>query len=103
MMQSAYICLSILYICETAASQKGSCKLALHKEDGTETKKIQVDLESLRSIEQFEDNHTFKEFEVENEFNDDHVARWQWTRHLELNEKVTIPFFLEPLLFFKRN
>ena len=28
---------------------------------------------------------------------------WAETRHLELNEKVTIPFFLEPLLFFKRN
>ena len=34
-------------------------------------KKIQVDPESRRSVEQFEDNQAFKEFEVENEFKDD--------------------------------
>ena len=35
----------------------------------SKTKKIQVDLESWRSVEQFEDDRAFEEFEVENEFN----------------------------------
>ena len=35
--------------------------------------KIQVDPESRRSVEQFKDDHTFKEFADENEFNDNHA------------------------------
>ena len=56
---------------------------------GSRRKRIQVDLESRRSVEQFEGDHTFKqfetkmssmmtthafeEFEVKNEFKDDHA------------------------------
>ena len=39
----------------------------------SKTKKIQVDPESQRSVEQFEDNNTFEEFEVENKFKNDHT------------------------------
>ena len=46
--------------------------------DGTESEfedeKIQVDLESRRSVEQFKDDHAFEEFKDESKFNDDQVA-----------------------------
>ena len=38
-------------------------------------KKIQVDPESWRSVEQFEDNRTFEELEVENKFKDKHTFK----------------------------
>ena len=39
----------------------------------SKTKKNQVDPESQSPVEQFKDDHAFKEFEEDNEFEDDHT------------------------------